>query len=371
MTGAGTERVDNGRRPAGPPAPRVSERELNRTLLQRQHLLSRVDVDPLDEIAHLVGLQAQETLPPYLSLFARLTAFSPASLSDAIGDGRVIRLLLMRGTIHAVSPLDAVTLRPLVNLMLDRASRTITNTKPSARVPTDELLAAGVLVFQGGPMGLEAAGNALAQRFPDFPAKSLANSLRYRMALVQVPPRGMWGRSGGVVYDTLENITGGSTPSASPDPRPIIRRYLAAFGPASAADFRTWSGVSGVASAIASMDDELVHYTDEHGRPLVDLPDLPIADADTPAPPRLFGRYDNVWLSHADRDRVTTPEARKLWAGTNGGVANTVFVDGHLAGLWRRAPSGAIDMDLFRRVSRAEKRELDAEVSAVQEFLAQ
>ena len=81
--------------------------------------------------------------------------------------------------------------------------------------------------------------------------------------------------------------------------------------------------------------DDLVEHEDENGKRLYDVPDGEFADADAPAPVRLLGTYDNVWLSHAARDRVTDPEKREQWMGANGGVAMTVFVDGWLEGLWR------------------------------------
>lgn len=342
---------------------------LNRTLLQRQHLLSRIDADPLDEVAHLVGLQAQETLPPYLSLFARLRRFTPAQLSDAIGDGRLVRLLVMRGTIHAVSPTDAVVLRGLAAPLLERAGRTIASTRPVAHLTVEELVSAGAAALSSGPLPLDRLGTAMEQHFPDLPGHALSHSLRYRTPLVQLPPRGLWGRSGGVVYDTLTSATGLSMPPEPPNLVPVVRRYLAAYGPASAADFSTWSGATGIAPVIASMGDELVRYADERGRTLYDLAGLGLADPDLPAAPRLFGRYDNVWLSHAGRNRVTDAASRARWAGVNGGVGNAFFVDGWLSGLWRRSPSGGIELEPFRRLTRAERSALDTEVVAVQQFL--
>lgn len=56
--------------------------------------------------------------------------------------------------------------------------------------------------------------------------------------------------------------------------------------------------------------------------------------------------------------------------GSNGGVASTVFVDGYLHGLWRRSPTGCVEVELFGPLGRAQRRELDAEVSAVERLLA-
>ena len=120
-----------------------------------------------------------------------------------------------------------------------------------------------------------------------------------------------------------------------PDVPELVRRYLRAFGPATAADVTAWSAVTRLGPVLKAMDD-LVQHEDEDGKVLFDVDGAPIADEDAPAPVRLLGTYDNVWLSHAARDRVTDPEARKSWMGTNGGVGYTLFVDGwldrHLAG---------------------------------------
>src|SRR5262245_16913041 len=97
----------------------LSHRVLNRTLLQRQHLLARTDADPLAMAGHLLGLQAQEPLPPYLSLAARLQDFDPAVVSAALEERGAVRLLLMRGTIHLVDPADAWALRSFVQGFLD------------------------------------------------------------------------------------------------------------------------------------------------------------------------------------------------------------------------------------------------------------
>ena len=118
-----------------------------------------------------------------------------------------------------------------------------------------------------------------------------------------------------------------------------------------------------------AMKDELVEYRDENGRPLFDVEGLPLADPDVPVPVRLLGTYDNLWLSHADRSRATAPARRKLWMGLNGGMANTVFVDGWLEGLWRNV-DGKVDLELFRKLTRSEQQGLDAEVAALETFLA-
>jgi hypothetical protein len=356
----------------------LSARALNRTLLQRQHLLERTCLTPLEMTDHLLGLQAQEPLPPYLSLWSRLRDFDPERLSQALEDRSAVRLLLMRGTIHLVTPTDAVHLRSFVQPMLDKLTRTSQTSRPAAEVPRELLAAAARAALDGGPVPVRRLGELLATEFPDVPAAALASTAREMLPLVQVPPRGRWRRSGGVVYQLLDtwlgdvpNAPGLPQPTEPTDPDEVVRRYLRAFGPATPADLTTWSGLTGMRPVFVAIKDELRPYRSADGRELFDLEDLPIADEDAEAPVRLLGRYDNVWLSHDRRDRVTPdPDKRKRWMGVNGGVGCTVFVDGALEGLWRQTASGKVELELFRTLDRTEQQQLDDEVAALEAFLA-
>jgi hypothetical protein len=288
---------------------RLTARQLNRTLLHRQHLLERVDATPIEMARHLVGLQAQETLPPFLSLHARLTTFDPYDVTRALEERTLVRLLTMRGTIHLLTPEDARELRPWTQVVIDRVQRNHPEPVP-----------------------------------------------QFHRALVQTPPRGTWQGSGKVVYEPLEDWVG--APLLEPDVPEIVRRYLRAFGPATAADVTAWSGVTRLGPVLTAMED-LVRHEDENGKVLYDVTEGEVVDADVPAPVRLFGTYDNVWLSHAGRDRVTTPENRKQWMGPNGGVGMVVLVDGMLEGFWR--PDG--EVRLLRSLTKREQAELDEELA--------
>ncbi|MEP7090496.1 MAG: winged helix DNA-binding domain-containing protein [Nocardioidaceae bacterium] len=352
------------------PPDTLSHRVLNRTLLQRQHLLTRATLSPADEIEHLLGLQAQEALPPYVSLWSRLRDLDPTVVSAALERRTAVRLLLMRGTIHLVSPRDALLLRALVQPQLDRQAGTGQDSRRAAEVDRDDLRRAVATALADGPVPFAVLGELLGGTFPGVPETALAQRARCEVPLVQVPPRGLWQRSGGVVVDLLQSWVA-DEPVPDPDPAEVVRRYLCAYGPASAADVTTWSGITGMRAVLRSLEDELVPYRDERGRALVDLAGVPLAEAETPAPVRLLGRYDNLWLSHADRDRVTPDrEKRGRWMGSNGGLGATVFVDGALEGLWRRTPSGRVDVELFRRLTGGERADLDTELDALETFLA-
>lgn len=345
----------------------LTKRILNRTLLKRQHLLERTSMPALEMIEHLVGLQAQDPLPPYVALWARLDGFEPDDLSELLVSRKASRILLMRGTIHLVSAADCLGIRPLLQDTLDRLMRGTQFVWHCEDIPPDELTAAAGEVLGPDPMNVKTLGAALAERFPGHEPGHLANTVRLRLPLVQAPPRGVWKQGGGPSYVHAADWHG--RPPEPYDVEQLVRRYLRAFGPATAADLTTWSGMVGVRAVLDGMRDELVEHRDESGRPLLDLPGLPIADPDEPAPVRLLGKYDNLWLSHADRTRMAEPEKRQRWMGRNGGTGNTVFVDGMLEGMWRQV-DGHVEVDLWRKVTRAERAELDTEVARLEAFLS-
>lgn len=346
---------------------RLGPRQLNRTLLARQHLLARSDVAPEEMIRHLVGLQAQEPLPPYLSLHARLDAFDPHAVSAALEERRLVRLLVMRGTIHLIVPDDALTLRTWTQPRMAAEMRASQNVKAALGVDMAAFDDALSEVLGAGPLPQRRLAAALGERFPGVPAAALGQLARVRAPLAQLPPRGCWKRSGGVVYQYVDRWLG--RPMGEPDVPEIVRRYLRAFGPATAADVTAWSGITRLGPLLVGMDD-LARHDDERGRVLYDVPDGEIADEDAPAPVRLLGVYDNLWLSHTGRDRVTTPESRQGWAGSSGGAAGTLFADGMLTGLWRVDDGRVEVLALLRPLTPPERAGLEQEIARVEALLA-
>lgn len=346
---------------------RLSRQRLNRTLLQRQHLLERTTASVADLAGHLLGLQAQENLPPYLSLHARLHGFDPEDVTRGLAGRSLVRLLTMRGTIHLLRAEDARPLRAWTQPRMEQELRSSQTVRAAADVDRAAFDAALRAALAGGPLPQKQLGLRLAETFPDRPATALGQVARVVAPLVQVPPRGGWRRSGAVVYQYADAWLGGV--GGEPDVPTIVRRYLRAFGPAGAADVTAWSAVTRLGPVLAAMDD-LVRHEDEDERVLYDVADGRLADEDRPAPVRLLGCYDNVWLSHARRDRVTDPAKRNAWMGVNGGSANALFVDGWLEGLWRVEDGRVVVLETLRPLSRAERAELAAESARVEELLA-
>jgi hypothetical protein len=101
----------------------LSRRALNRATLERQLLLRRAKLSALDAIEHLVGMQAQSPLAPYVGLWTRLDGFRSDELIRLMNDREVVRIALMRNTVHLVTARDCLMLRPLTQVIFDRDLR--------------------------------------------------------------------------------------------------------------------------------------------------------------------------------------------------------------------------------------------------------
>ncbi len=289
---------------------RLTRRRLNRTLLHRQHLLERTRAEPHEMVDHLVGLQAQENLPPYLSLAARLDEFDPYVVTRGLEERSLVRLTVMRGTIHLLTVDDALSLRQWTQPVQDRERKVSQNTRPAFHLDTDEVNAAVSDVLRDGPLPMKALGEALGDRFPGVPPNALAHLARTNQPLAQLPPRGAWKQSGGVVYQYVDRWL--EQPLVDPDPEEIVRRYLRAFGPASATDVGAWSGLTRLAPLLKGMDD-LVRHEDENGKALFDVPDGEFADEDAPGAGAAARRLrQRLALPRRPRPRHRRREARQL-----------------------------------------------------------
>jgi len=314
----------------------LSLRAVNRATLARQLLIERDDRTAESAVEHLVGMQAQAPFPPYTGLWTRLAGFDPAALADALLARRVVRVVLMRGTVHLVTAADACFLRPLVQVIMDRDLRTnVQHARHLSEVDVDKVAGAAREALEDEALTAKELGTALAARWPSVPPGSLAHAARGSLTLVQVPPRAVWGRSGQTRYRTVEHWLGRAVDPA-PDPARLVLRYLGAFGPASVADLQTWSGLTRLREVVDPLRPRLRVFADDSGRELFDLPDAPRPPADLPVPVRFLPEFDNLLLSHADRTRVLSEEHRKrLFSVKNGVFPGTFLVDGFVRGEWR------------------------------------
>jgi hypothetical protein len=350
---------------------RLTTRALTRTLWVRQQLVPghRTITGTEAMVGHLVGLQAQENLPPYLSLAARIDRFEPHQLSERLESRQLVRFRTMRGTVHVLTPDDALTLRGWVQPALDRISASSAQNEPAAHLGNAVVESAVRELLGGRALPLTELAAGLAERFPEVPEPVLRHVAPERAPLLQVPPRGLWKRSGGVAYALADDWLG--RPATEVDLPGLVRRYLRGYGPATPADMTKWSTVTRLAPTFKAMAHagELVTHRDEHGRTLYDVPDGVLGDEDLDLPTVMLGTYDNLFLSHADRDRIAPDDARRHWMGTNGATASTLFVDGLLAGTWL-FEGGRFEVETVRALSPRHHRGVEREKERVAALLA-
>src|SRR5579862_1282068 len=344
----------------------LERRTLNRTLLARQRLLDRVDARPVDVVEHLVGMQAQVPLDPYVGLWARLRQFDPAELGRGLLERRAVRMTLLRATLHLVSSRDALRLRSALQPMLERAFASSPFARALPGLDLEPVVARGVELLEETPLTIAQLRTKLAPDWPDHDANALAYAVRHLVPLVQVTPRGVWGARMQPTVTTLSSWVGAEPNGGSADE--LVLRYLRAFGPASTADIRAWSWLADVRSIVTRLRPRLCVYRDEAGCELYDVSDGVFGDPAVPAPVRFLPEYDNVFLSHADRSRIMDGV---VWgaAFTHRG---TFFVDGFLAGAWKLKQEkrhATLTVELRGRVRQAERRQVEEEAEALLAFL--
>jgi hypothetical protein len=320
----------------------LSDRELNRATLARQLLLARVDLDPRTVVERLVGFQAQEPRDPFVALWSRIEGFDPHAIGPLLEDRTLVRMVVMRGTVHLVTADDALVLRPLMQPVLD-AELTRHSEFKDALAPLDlpaMMATLRPLVVEAGPRSGGELRKLVEAEFPDLDPhthRAVAWVCRNLLDMVQVPPRGVWGQKGAVRTIPLDAWLGRPL-----DPRPslddVVLRYLAAFGPASVQDVAAWCRLTGLREVVDRVVPRLRPFRSEAGRELWDLPDAPRPVPDTPAPVRFLPEYDNVLLSHADRSRFDGRPGFDIPPPVKG----TVLVDGVVKAVWHDDEDGLV-----------------------------
>jgi hypothetical protein len=341
----------------------ISVRALNRALLARQMLLQREKTSAYEAIERLAGMQAQSPLAPYYGLWARLEGFQQQELADLILERKAVRIALMRSTIHLVSDRDCLAWRPVLAPVQER---NLFTASPYGRRIADmdlvSLVAAGRALVEEKPRTMSELAKLLAGRWPERDATSLAYGIRNLAPLVQVPPRGIWGKGGLTKLTTAEHWLGRPLGTeASPDA--MVLRYLVAYGPAGPRDAQTWSGLQGLDAAFERLRPQLRVFRDKQGNELFDLPEAPRPEAETAAPVRFLPEYDQVQLAHVDRGRIIAEEHRRrlmMSALTFGGV----LVDGFGAATWKiehKAGKATLAIEAFADLSPADAAAVEEE----------
>ncbi len=350
----------------------LSTRDLNRALLARQMLLRRKRLSAEMAIEHLVGMQSQLPNSPYVGLWSRLTAFRKSELIDLYNDRQVVRLAMMRSTIHLVTARDCLSLRPIVQPVIERGLR-----GGYAKFLNDadhpEIEAAGRALVEETPSTFSQISRRLNERWPDRHPEAMSHVIRTRIPLIQVTPRGIWGATTNASHTSAESWLGRQLNDHSTVGE-LVTRYLAAFGPAAIIDAQSWSGLTGLAPLFEDMRPSLETFRDERGRELFDIPRAPRPGGETRAPIRFLPEFDNVLLAYKDRSRIIQPKYRPRVYPTNGMIQPTVLVDGFVEGKWKVTTTekkATLNVEAFRRFTKQEKAGIEAEGEDLLAFVAE
>lgn len=351
------------------PEQMLTKRQLNRTHLQRQHLLERSSMSTGDMLREIVGLQAQEVKDPYLGLWSRITDFEHDDLAAMLLNRSAVRASLMRGTIHLVTADDYQMLFPVTYALHLRAVHSVSNAKLVPPEHHAAITARAREILSEAPHTAAELGEKLAETWPDYERQSLSQVVRFLLPLVQTPPRGVWGpknssRPAWAMPDSWLGI--GILEDVAP-PHEMIRRYLRAFGPATLPDMTAWSGVTNLKTPLLELGDELVTYVNESGKVLYDLAEMGIASEEIEAPVRFLPGFDNALLGHKDRTRIISDENRAIIGTPNGMFASTFLVDGFVAGVWR-VMDDQLQLVAFDKLGKKDIRDVESEAERMAPF---
>jgi hypothetical protein len=338
--------------------PVLSRRDLNRAALARQMLLERYDLTVTQALHRLLAMQGQLARAPFVGLWARTRDFTPNTLREAIQRRQVVRATMLRGTLHLMLAEDVLAfrtaLRSETEMTLPGGKRwTASDLEPSLAMAREHFRRPAS--FESLRERIDAAG--LDE------VRLRAYSARLLLPLVQASSHAPYCFDAGGEF-VLAEAWLGSDVTAQPAPQELVRRYLAAWGPSTPADFAAWSGIKGVAGWFDSLGEDVVLLKDERARTLYDLRDAPRPDANTPAPPRLLPEFDGVMLGWQDRTRMISADDAKLIANRNLQIPAVVLLDGFVGGTWRlerKRKTATVSVRTFRPVSNTDKRALEEE----------
>ena len=303
-------------------------------------------------------MQAQSARAPYIGLWSRLDGFRREDLTRAYEQRKVVRATLFRVTIQLVSARD----HPAFAAVMHSRWR---DEFDNWGLPAEELAARLHAMAEAGQFTYAEANRAM----PELPER-LQWRVRCLTPLVHVPPAGIWGNVR-VRVTTAERWLGHPFPDSRAAATLLVRRYVAAYGPATRADLLRFAGlrVKDVSAGFEALEPQLVVFEAEDGRVLFDLRRAPRPPADTPVPVRFLPEWDQLILAYDERRRILPAEVHSTVIRKNGDVRPTFLVDGVVAGLWNWK-DGKVQLDPFAPLPRPARRELDDEARRLAAFLA-
>lgn len=344
---------------------------------------------PLEVARSLVSLHATDAVTVFLAVQARSDCVLPADVERALYDDRsLVRLLAMRRTLWAVPrELVAVVFAAATKAVATRERRRLegfvresgVSTRPGAWITRAGNAAVAAVAARGEAMTTEITKDVplLARKLRFGSGKwvveqSAGARVLPQMAmegrLVRGRPRGTW-ISPQFRWVTTEDWLGGPVEEVdgAAAQAELLRRWLAAFGPATETDVRWWTGwtLRETRAALAAIPHERVDLGGATGYVLVgDLQPTPRPEPSAALLPTL----DPTTMGWKERDWYLGAHGPTLF-DSNGNAGPTVWWDGRVVGGWSQRRDGEIALGLLEDVGRDARAAIDAEATRLQAWL--
>ena len=320
--------------------------------LRRQCLDRRASRDEaLGVIAKICGLHAQVMSSAELTLWARVEDLEPGMVGEALWEHRSLaKTWAMRGTLHLL-PADELptwvaaqgVLKPrhhakswqkYYGLTYEEAEVMLAAIREAldGRMLTREELAQEV----GRIMGSEEIGGKLRDGFG-----ALLKPSALRGDLLFAPSVGR-----NVRFARPDQWLPGWEPAATEvAAREVVRRYLAAYGPATREEFARWFGMTSPAQAgrlIEGLDEEVAPVEVEGSHAWMLAEHVPEAEKAEPSGVvRLLPAFDHYVVAAPRNREAVLPEVlkRRVYR-PQGWLSPVVVVDGRMEGIWSHERKG-------------------------------
>ncbi|HML24298.1 MAG TPA: winged helix DNA-binding domain-containing protein [Aggregatilinea sp.] len=357
--------------------PELSIEQVRRLRMRAQRLVP--DPSSPSAVASLVhdlgGIQSQDLPAATLAVRPRTHGLTAADVRQAREDAHTIALTWwVRGTLHLVTAQDVARLLPLLGPRFIRASQR--RYKQLDLTPGALARGTGLLLDALHARGPLTRAEAAALLKPEgIPVEGQA--IVHLTAWAAMNGRLCFGplRDGKPTYAALDGWIAPETP-LDPDAAldELAGRYIRVYGPATAEDFASWSGLSmsQARAAFERLEPSLVEVM--VGDERLWMPERFAAWLDAPQQKpvvRLLPAYENYLLGYRRRDWAL-PDAGKRQVHPGGGVIRAcVIVDGLAVGTWRieRKKTAAVIVTPFAALDDGARVGLEAEAQDVGRFL--
>jgi hypothetical protein len=214
----------------------LTERELNRALLERQMLLSRARSSLPKALERIGTLQAQYAPSMYVGLWSRVEGFERDALTRALERRKVVQGTMMRVTIHLASRADYW---PLVVAVRDARRELWLRATHRREISRREIVATAKRLRRR-----LAGGTMTRKEITDFVGKDSVwtNGMNVFLDLVRVPPSGTWERRRADLFALAEDWIGSPEVAGDDAVELPVRRYLAGYGPGTRSENRGLGG---------------------------------------------------------------------------------------------------------------------------------